>query len=55
MRSARTRRMHCHWDVADHGNLTFSCRTNAAHPFRFVTGQLTGSDDPERPPRRRTW
>ena len=42
-----TRCMHCHWDAADDGNLTFSCRTNAAHPFRFVTGQLTGSYDPE--------
>ncbi|WP_282191356.1 FAD-dependent oxidoreductase [Adlercreutzia caecimuris] len=42
-----TRCMHCHWDAADGGNLTFSCRTNAAHPFRFVTGQLTGGYDPE--------
>lgn len=42
-----TRCMHCHWDAADDGNLTFSCRTNAAHPFRFVTGQLTGGYDPE--------
>lgn len=42
-----TRCMHCHWDAAADGSLNFSCRTNAAHPFRFVTGQLTGSYDPE--------
>lgn len=42
-----TRCMHCHWDADDEGNLTFSCRTNAAHPFRFVTGQLEGGYDPE--------
>lgn len=42
-----TRCMHCHWDADGEGNLTFSCRTNAAHPFRFVSGQLTGSYQPE--------
>ncbi|WP_080800437.1 oxidoreductase [Arabiibacter massiliensis] len=42
-----TRCMHCHWDADGEGNLTFSCRTNAAHPFRFVSGQLPGAYEPE--------
>lgn len=42
-----TRCMHCHWDANGDGSLTFSCRTNAAHPFRFASGQLTGSYQPE--------
>lgn len=42
-----TRCMHCHWDADDTGELTFSCRTNAAHPFRMITGQLPGGYDPE--------
>lgn len=42
-----TRCLHCHWDADEEGNTTFSCRTNAAHPYRFVTGALTGSYDPE--------
>lgn len=42
-----TRCMHCHWDADGSGNQTFSCRTNAAHPFRFITGQLPGSFEPE--------
>lgn len=42
-----TRCMHCHWDADLEGNQTFSCRTNAAHPFRIVSGQLPGLYDPE--------
>ena len=42
-----TRCMHCHWDANSDGSLTFSCRTNAAHPFRFNTGQLVGGYQPE--------
>lgn len=42
-----TRCMHCHWDADGEGNLMFSCRTNAAHPFRFASGQLTGSYQPD--------
>ncbi|EJZ83230.1 oxidoreductase [Slackia piriformis] len=42
-----TRCMHCHWDSDASGNQIFSCRTNAAHPFRFASGQLTGGYEPE--------
>ncbi len=42
-----TRCMHCHWDADLEGNQIFSCRTNAAHPFRIVSGQLPGLYDPE--------
>ena len=42
-----TRCMHCHWDADLEGNQVFSCRTNAAHPFRIVSGQLPGLYDPE--------
>ncbi|OUO92518.1 tat (twin-arginine translocation) pathway signal sequence [Gordonibacter sp. An230] len=42
-----TRCMHCHWDADLEGNQVFSCRTNAAHPFRIVSGQLPGLYEPE--------
>lgn len=42
-----TRCMHCHWDADPEGGVIFSCRTHAEHPFRFVTGKLTGGYDLE--------